>query len=165
MFSYSTGYYVSPPVDQYLKFKNRCSLVYTPRLCCGGRTDSPGGEGDGGSIFWKTREIGLPSCSKICNLCLGLRRWMSFCPLILSPSISFSVVLQDGGKKRKRKKNINHHGQRTIPNICHLPDADSPSHVYSYRRAQYYSLCVLKIMQLYLLQYVKQPQIQKYCSV
>ncbi len=26
MFSYSTGYYVSPPVDQYLKFKNRCSL-------------------------------------------------------------------------------------------------------------------------------------------
>ncbi len=30
-------------------------------LCCGGRTDSPGGEWDGGSIFWKTREIGLPS--------------------------------------------------------------------------------------------------------
>jgi hypothetical protein len=28
MFSYSTGYYVSPPDDQYLKFKNRCSLVY-----------------------------------------------------------------------------------------------------------------------------------------
>jgi hypothetical protein len=29
----------------------------------GGRycTHSPGGEGDGGSIFWKTREIGLPS--------------------------------------------------------------------------------------------------------
>ncbi len=24
-------------------------------------TNSPGGEGDGGSIFWKTREIGLPS--------------------------------------------------------------------------------------------------------
>ncbi len=35
--------------------------VCTPRLCCRGRTDSPGGEGDGGSIFWKTREIGLPS--------------------------------------------------------------------------------------------------------
>ncbi len=34
--------------------------VYPPP-CCGGRTDSPGGEGDGGSIFWKTREIGLPS--------------------------------------------------------------------------------------------------------
>ncbi len=29
MFSYSTGYYVSPPDDQYLKFKNRCSLVRT----------------------------------------------------------------------------------------------------------------------------------------
>jgi hypothetical protein len=29
MFSYSTGYYVSPPVDQYLKFKNRCSLMYS----------------------------------------------------------------------------------------------------------------------------------------
>ena len=30
-------------------------------LPLGGRTHSPGGEGDGGSIFWKTREIGLPS--------------------------------------------------------------------------------------------------------
>ncbi len=28
MFSYSTGYYVSPPDDQYLKFKNRFSLVH-----------------------------------------------------------------------------------------------------------------------------------------
>ena len=27
MFSYSRGYYVSPPDDQYLKFKNRCSLL------------------------------------------------------------------------------------------------------------------------------------------
>ncbi len=42
--------------------------VCTPCLCCGGRTDLPGGEGDGGSIFWKTREIGLPSYSKICTL-------------------------------------------------------------------------------------------------
>ncbi len=23
-----TGYYVSPPIDQYLKFKNHCSLVH-----------------------------------------------------------------------------------------------------------------------------------------
>ncbi len=30
MFSYSTGYYVSPPDDQYLKFKNRCSLLWIP---------------------------------------------------------------------------------------------------------------------------------------
>ncbi len=29
-----------------------------------GGTHSPGGEGDEGSIFWKTREIGLPSYSK-----------------------------------------------------------------------------------------------------
>ncbi len=27
MFSYSIEYYVLPPVDQYLKFKNRCSLM------------------------------------------------------------------------------------------------------------------------------------------
>ncbi len=27
MFAYSTGHYVSPPDDQYLKFKNRCSLM------------------------------------------------------------------------------------------------------------------------------------------
>jgi hypothetical protein len=30
MFSYSTGYYVLPPDDQYLKFKNRCSLMGNP---------------------------------------------------------------------------------------------------------------------------------------
>ncbi len=35
----------------------------------GGGTHSPGGEGDGGSIFWKTREIGLPSYSN--NLSTG----------------------------------------------------------------------------------------------
>jgi hypothetical protein len=29
MFLESTGYYVSPPVDQYLRFKNRCSLMYS----------------------------------------------------------------------------------------------------------------------------------------
>jgi hypothetical protein len=32
MFSYSTGYYVSPPDDQYLKFKNRCSLLYVQSI-------------------------------------------------------------------------------------------------------------------------------------
>jgi hypothetical protein len=41
----------------------RPASVYPPPLL-GGRTHSPGGEGDGGSIFWKTREIGLPSFSK-----------------------------------------------------------------------------------------------------
>ena len=34
-----------------------------PRLCCGGRTHSPGGTGDGESIVWKTRDIGLASYS------------------------------------------------------------------------------------------------------
>ncbi len=29
MVSYSTGHYVSPPIDQYLKFKNHCNLVCT----------------------------------------------------------------------------------------------------------------------------------------
>ncbi len=40
----------------------------TPRLCCGGRTNSPGGEGDGGSIFWKTRKIGLAFCNDLSTL-------------------------------------------------------------------------------------------------
>jgi hypothetical protein len=32
-----------------------------PRLCCGGRTHSPGGEGGWGSIFWKTQDTALYS--------------------------------------------------------------------------------------------------------
>jgi hypothetical protein len=44
--------------------------VCPPPATKAGGTHSPGGEGDGGSIFWKTREIGigLPSYSKICTL-------------------------------------------------------------------------------------------------
>ncbi len=41
--------------------------VCTPPLLRG-RTDSPGGEGDGGSIFWKTREIGLPSYNDLSTI-------------------------------------------------------------------------------------------------
>jgi hypothetical protein len=41
----------SPPVE--------CVLPPTKAGC----THSPGGEGDGGSIFWETRDIGLPSYS------------------------------------------------------------------------------------------------------
>ncbi len=37
--------------------------VCPPPATKAGGTQSPGGEGDGGSIFWKTREIGLPSYS------------------------------------------------------------------------------------------------------
>jgi hypothetical protein len=36
----------------------------------GGRTHSAGGEGGGGSIFWKTRDIGLASYS---NTVISLR--------------------------------------------------------------------------------------------
>jgi hypothetical protein len=36
-----------------------CVLPSPPNK--GGGTHSPGGEGGGGSIFWKTRDIGLPS--------------------------------------------------------------------------------------------------------
>jgi hypothetical protein len=55
---------------EYIFYCKRAILFLSssPRLCCGGRIDSPGGEGDGGSIFWKTRDIGLPSYSKICTL-------------------------------------------------------------------------------------------------
>jgi hypothetical protein len=46
-------------------------VLCTPAFVGGGRTHSPGGEGDGGgSIFWKTRDIGLPSYSN--NLSAGL---------------------------------------------------------------------------------------------
>ncbi len=46
--------------------------VCTPPSLLRGRTDSPGEEGDGGPIFWKTRVIGLPSYSKICTLCCSV---------------------------------------------------------------------------------------------
>ncbi len=42
--------------------------VCPPPATKAGGTHSPSGEGDGGSIFWKTREIGMPSYSKICTL-------------------------------------------------------------------------------------------------
>ncbi len=42
--------------------------VPNPTRNKGGGTHSPGGEGDGGSIFWKTRVIGLPSYGNICTL-------------------------------------------------------------------------------------------------
>jgi hypothetical protein len=50
-------------VSRLPKYWSPTRRVCTPRLCWGGRTHSPGEEGDGGSIFWKTRDIGLPSYS------------------------------------------------------------------------------------------------------
>ncbi len=55
-----------------LVFQNIDLPLSARRICpppaTKGGTHSPGGEGDGGSIFWKTREIGLPSYSKIFTL-------------------------------------------------------------------------------------------------
>jgi hypothetical protein len=56
------------PCDSYWNSKKSIKLkppsVYPPAFVGGGgRTHSPGGEGGGGSIFWKTRDIGLPSYS------------------------------------------------------------------------------------------------------
>jgi hypothetical protein len=45
-----------------LTHKKRITVCVPPAFV-GGRTHSPGGEGGGGSIFWKTRDIGLPSYS------------------------------------------------------------------------------------------------------
>jgi hypothetical protein len=47
----------------------RPASVYPPPLL-GGRTHLPGGEGGRGSIFWKTRDIGLTSYSN--NLSTGV---------------------------------------------------------------------------------------------
>ncbi len=55
--------------------------VFSPQQRRG--THSPGGEEDGGSIFWKTREIGLPSYSKICTLWLALYTTVQRSPLVL----------------------------------------------------------------------------------
>ncbi len=63
----------------------RLANVY-PRLCCGGRTHSPGGEGGGGSIFWKTQDTALylpisnplcpkPSLQTIFDLCSPKKRF------------------------------------------------------------------------------------------
>ncbi len=60
--------YFSRPPKYWPPIPLSARRVRTPRLWGGGRKDSPGGEGDGGSIVWKTREIGLSSYSKICTL-------------------------------------------------------------------------------------------------
>ncbi len=78
--------------------------VCTPRLCCGGKTDSPGGEGDGGSKFWKTREIGLPSYSKICIRWVRLRRQCE--DTILAWALAFFVDGLGGGMVHTDKKKI-----------------------------------------------------------
>ncbi len=54
-----------------------------------GGTHSPGGEGDGGSIFWKTREIGLPSYNDLSTVVMN-------CVVIMDPEIFWlSIGLND----------------------------------------------------------------------
>ncbi len=53
--------------------------VLTPTKA--GGTHSPGGEGGGGSIFWKTRDIGLPSYSNNLSTVLPL---VHFAPNIMA---------------------------------------------------------------------------------
>jgi len=71
----------TPNAVQQILLKDLTGRNYQRRLfksigglnfCCGERTHSPGGEGGGGSIFWKTRDIGLASYSN--NLSTGGRR-------------------------------------------------------------------------------------------
>jgi hypothetical protein len=75
----SAKYFYDKPLPKYLDPKT--VLIYRPHPALtplspsppgecvppafvgGGGTHSPGGEGGGGSIFWKTRDIGLPSYS------------------------------------------------------------------------------------------------------
>jgi len=61
-------------------------------------THSPGGEGDGGSIFWKTREIGLPLQQNMYSVVRALGSTKSylyfppFCQICLhSRSFSLSI--------------------------------------------------------------------------
>jgi hypothetical protein len=56
----------------------RPASVSSPRNQ-GGYTLSPGGEGTGGSIFWKMRDIGLPSYSN------NLSTWISICKKFVHP--------------------------------------------------------------------------------
>ncbi len=66
LFLSSSKILTPPPIP--LSARRACP----PPATKAGGTHSRGGEGDGGSIFWKTREIGLPSYSKICTLWAGL---------------------------------------------------------------------------------------------
>ncbi len=51
----------------------RPASLFSPRNKGGGCTLA-GGEGDGGSIFWKTREIGLPSYNNGLSTVWGVKR-------------------------------------------------------------------------------------------
>ncbi len=76
--------------------------VCTPRLWCGGRTHSLGGEGVGGSIFWKTPETALYS-TYVSTLCTGQTRekeeWQcQGVQMIISAFVSLASGGPKGGK-------------------------------------------------------------------
>jgi hypothetical protein len=77
----------------------------SPRTKGGGRTYSPGGEGVGGSIFWKTPDIGLASYSLI--------------PLRGQPYLLIPSQLNQSG-------NCHHNHASYISNLCeNLPPLSS----------------------------------------
>ncbi len=59
---------IDPPPDHRLA----SASVSSPRLWCGGRTHSLGGEGSGWSIFWKTPDTALFST------CVNNKHWNHF---------------------------------------------------------------------------------------
>ncbi len=83
----------------------RPACVYPPPLLGGGGGHThPGGERGGGSIFWKTRDIGLPSYSNNLSKGIGLGPWQStlFCPLILVSSFSQCISVSEQNISRSR---------------------------------------------------------------
>jgi hypothetical protein len=60
-----SSYLVPPPISP-ISLEGIIRTLLRSLIFCpggGGDTHSPGGEGSGGSIFWKPRDIGLPSYS------------------------------------------------------------------------------------------------------
>jgi len=64
---YSTVLHCTEPLAEYICYCKRAILFPPPATKAGVHTRQAE-RGMGGSIFWKKREIGLPSYSKICTL-------------------------------------------------------------------------------------------------
>ncbi len=81
----------------------RPASVYPPPLLGGGGDRLAGRRGDGGSIFWKTREIGLPSYSK----------WSLYAQ---NRPILFPEVISCTGTKSKTSRNTQ---SDELEPLCH----------------------------------------------
>ncbi len=92
-----------------LKFLRPCwppIPLSAQRVCCCGRGEDRLARwrgGWGGSIFWKTREIGLPSYSKICTLCFHLSTLMR---ILLFTSMRIRIHLSTLMRIRIRLSNL-----------------------------------------------------------